>query len=272
MGKINMATTTINTLLSLVQQAFNANKLQVSYGGTGVSSYNELRAQLGLGNDASAVLPVERGGTGVSSLNALKGAILSEGSTAMAVSQGGTGLDNLTAHRLLCGNGTNAVNLIGTNSTGVLQVNRTDTDPTFDVVPVALGGTGVTTKSLLSNLLGLGGATESGNNITYDPIPVGRGGTGHDNLNSLSNDLGLGETTNTAIPIARGGTGIQANSTTDIRSGIGAIGNRGDTDIQGDYVVNGTISIKNTNTGLVQYNLSDRLANIESRLAALEAK
>ena len=272
MGKINMATTTINTLLNLVQQAFYANKLQVGYGGTGVASYNELRAQLGLGNNVSNPLPVENGGTGVTSLNALKGAILSEGSTAINVNQGGTGRDSLTANALLCGNGTGAVNLISTNSTGVLQVNAANGAPIYGTVPVALGGTGVTTKSLLSNLLGLGGATENGNNITYDPIPVGRGGTGRNNLNSLSNDLGLGETTNTAIPIARGGTGIQANSTTDIRSGIGAIGNRGDTDIQGDYVVNGTISIKNTNTGLVQYNLSDRLANIESRLATLEAK
>lgn len=190
----------------------------------------------------------------------------------MAVNQGGTGLDNLTAHKLLCGNGTSAVNLIGTNSTGVLQVNRIDTDPTFDVVPVALGGTGVTTESRLSNLLGLGGATKNGNIVTYDPIPVARGGTGRNNLDSLSNDLGLGLATNVPIPTTRGGTGIQANSASEIRSGIGAISNRGDSDIQGDYVVNGTVSIKNTNTGLVQYNLSDRLASIESRLAALEAK
>lgn len=152
------------------------------------------------------------------------------------------------------------------SSPGVLQVNSANSAPTFGVVPVALGGTGVTTKSLLSNLLGLGGGTESGNNITYDPIPVGRGGTGRTNLNSVSNDLGLGETINSAIPLSRGGTGVMAGSAGDVLQALGAVSVNGDSRLKGNYNIDGNVLIQNTANGVTLYDLSTRLKDIESNV------
>lgn len=172
----------------------------------------------------------------------------------------------------MCGNGTNSVNMVSppqNTGTGVLQVTAANTAPAFGVVPIALGGTGVNTKSLLSNLLGLGGATENGAQITYDPIPVVRGGTGKTTLNGLSESMGLGATTGTAIPVARGGTG--QTTLADVKNSFGYLSNTGD-NATGNYLFDGNISIKNTNESVAQYNLSERLTQIESRLQVLEAK
>lgn len=274
MGKINMATATINSLLTLVQTAFNANRLQVQYGGTGVTNYNALRSQLGLGDDTTQPLPVERGGTGATSLAGLKGAILSGGSGVIPIEQGGTGRANLLPNAVLFGNGTEAIGMASPgDGTGVLQVTAANAQPAFGVVPIALGGTGVSAKSDLSYSLGLGNGREQGNITVFDPIPVPRGGTGQDNLNGVSKELGLGDTINSPVPLTRGGTGISAASIDELRSGIKAIANNGDSNITGDYTINGNITIQNSNSNpnVSPYNLTSRFKELDQTIAGMQS-
>lgn len=275
MGKLNFATATINTLLNVVQSAFDTSTqvLKANNGGTGVTNLNALRANLGLGDSTTAPLGPEQGGTGVTSISELKGLLLAGGSgEAIGVAAGGTGRQSLDTNALLAGNGTGQVKMIGTSGTGVLQVNAANQEPSFGTVPVAFGGTGVTTLNALTNLLGLGNASVSGANPTFDAIPVTRGGTGVTSLPALSNALGLGDNLSAAIPLARGGTG--ATSVTGVKTNLGYVSNNGGDNLKGDYLIDGNLYIKNTssNPSVQQYNLTDRLAQIEQDIATLKQK
>lgn len=275
MGKLNFATATINTLLNVVQSAFDTSTqvLKADNGGTGVTNLNALRASLGLGNSTTAPLAPEQGGTGVTSISELKGLLLAGGSgEAIGVAAGGTGRQSLDTNALLAGNGTGQVKMIGTSGTGVLQVNAANQEPSFGTVPVAFGGTGVTTLNALTNLLGLGNASVSGANPTFDAIPVTRGGTGVTSLPALSNALGLGDNLSAAIPLDRGGTG--ATSISGVKTNLGYVANNGGDNLKGDYLIDGNLYVKNTssNPSVQQYNLTDRLAQIEQDIATLKQK
>lgn len=217
-------------------------------------------------------MPIENGGTGATSLEGLKGAILAGDAGIIPVESGGTGRANLLPNAVLFGNGTEAIGMASPgDGTGVLQVIAANAQPAFGVVPIALGGTGVSTKSDLSYTLGLGDGREQGNITTFDPIPVPRGGTGQDNLNGVSKELGLGDTINSPVPLIRGGTGVSAATIEELRAGIKAIGNNGDSNITGDYTVNGNIVIQNTNSNpnVSPYNLTSRLTTIDSTTSSL---
>lgn len=275
MGKLNFATATINTLLNVVQSAFDTSTqvLKADNGGTGVTNLNALRANLGLGDSTTAPLAPEQGGTGVTSISELKGLLLAGGSgEAIGVAAGGTGRQSLDTNALLAGNGTGQVKMIGTSGTGVLQVNAANQEPSFGTVPVAFGGTGVTTLNALTNLLGLGNASVSGANPTFDAIPVTRGGTGVTSLPALSNALGLGDNLSAAIPLDRGGTG--ATSISGVKTNLGYVANNGGDNLKGDYLIDGNLYVKNTssNPSVQQYNLTDRLAQIEQDIATLKQK
>ena len=275
MGKLNFATATINTLLNVVQSAFDTSTqvLRTDNGGTGVTNLNALRASLGLGDSTTAPLAPEQGGTGVTSIPELKGLLLAGGSgEAIGVAAGGTGRQSLDNNALLAGNGTGQVKMIGTSGTGVLQVNSANQEPSFDTVPVAFGGTGVTTLNALTNLLGLGNASVSGANATFDAIPVTRGGTGVTSLPALSNALGIGDNLSAAIPLARGGTG--ATSVSGVKTNLGYVSNNGGDNLKGDYLIDGNLYVKNTssNPSIPQYNLTDRLTQIERDIAELKQK
>lgn len=275
MGKLNFATATINTLLNVVQSAFDTSTqvLRTDNGGTGVTNLNALRASLGLGDSTTAPLAPEQGGTGVTSIPELKGLLLAGGSgEAIGVAAGGTGRQSLDTNALLAGNGTGQVKMIGTSGTGVLQVNSANQEPSFGTVPVAFGGTGVTTLNALTNLLGLGNASVSGANATFDAIPVTRGGTGVTSLPALSNALGIGDNLSAAIPLARGGTG--ATSISGVKTNLGYVSNNGGDNLKGDYLIDGNLYVKNTssNPSIPQYNLTDRLTQIEQDIAELKQK
>lgn len=65
--------------------------LPITQGGTGVTTYNALRAALGLGESTTGVVPVLSGGTGVTSYASLRNALgLGETTGALPVAQGGT--------------------------------------------------------------------------------------------------------------------------------------------------------------------------------------
>ena len=209
----------------------------------------------------------------MTSISELKGLLLAGGSgEAIGVAAGGTGRQSLDTNALLAGNGTGQVKMIGTSGTGVLQVNAANQEPSFGTVPVAFGGTGVTTLNALTNLLGLGNASVSGANPTFDAIPVTRGGTGVTSLPALSNALGLGDNLSAAIPLTRGGTG--ATSVTGVKTNLGYVSNNGGDNLKGDYLIDGNLYVKNTSSSpsVQQYNLTDRLVQIEQDIAELKQK
>jgi hypothetical protein len=163
--------------------------------------------------------------------------------------------------------------------TGVFLIKANDAAPTFEKVPIALGGTGVTTKSALSDLLGLGTATTETNYIvTYNPIPVGRGGTGVTSYGDLNTKLGLatdvngniasGAQVSNAISIQRGGTG--ATNVMDARTNLNVVNKSGDL-IENDFVLNGRLYIKNdkVSPNITQYDVTERFKTIETNVQSL---
>lgn len=213
----------------------------------------------------------------------MRGAILTGGVDALPVAQGGTGKTSLTDGAILVGKGTDAVQMISAGSgTGVLEVTTANGAPSFGIVPVALGGTGVQSRSLLSKALGLDEAlSEAGDNVTYKPIPVTRGGTGVGSYSDLNTKLGLATAPNgniadgaqisNAISVQRGGTG--ATNASGARTNLNVVNKTGDT-ISGDFILNGRFYIENTTSAptVTRYDISSRLSDIESRLTTLEGK
>ncbi len=113
------------------------------------------------------------------------------------VSGGGTGRPALTANSVLVGNGVDPVKLIPTKS-GAFYATGDNTNPSFNTLPIANGGTGQTSVAAARNAFGLGNTTGA--------LPIANGGTGQTSVAAARNAFGLGNTTG-ALPIANGGTG-----------------------------------------------------------------
>lgn len=77
----------------------------------------------------------------------------------LAVANGGTSLATLTAHALYVGNGTSAPTALAVGTTGQALVAATGADPAFGTLPVAGGGTGLTT--LTAHALYVGNGTSA---------------------------------------------------------------------------------------------------------------
>lgn len=97
------------------------------------------------------------------------------------VARGGTGQSSHTANAVLTGNGTNAVNNVST-ANGAFYATTNGGAATFGTLPIAQGGTGVTSNpSMLTNL----GSTSADNVLKASPrpgvtgtLPIANGGTG----------------------------------------------------------------------------------------------
>lgn len=77
--------------------------------------------------------------------------------TALPVANGGSGQVSLTAHDVLIGNGTSGVGVAAPTSTAnALVSNGTSSDPTFQTLGIAGGGTGQTTLTSHGMLIGAG--------------------------------------------------------------------------------------------------------------------
>lgn len=101
--------------------------------------------------------------------------VISQGASAapvfgtVVVAGGGSGLATLTAHALYVGNGTSAPTALAVGTTGQALVATTGADPAFGTLPVAGGGTGLTT--LTAHALYVGNGTST-------PIALAVGTTG----------------------------------------------------------------------------------------------
>ena len=88
-------------------------------------------------------------------------------SSTLGVSYGGTGNTSLTSNQVVLGNGSSALKTTSATGTGALYRTSTTGAPSFGVLPVAQGGTGVTSISELQNLVG-GGGSSSDVNVTQN--------------------------------------------------------------------------------------------------------
>lgn len=148
----------------------------IANGGTGGATVAAARKNLGLGNTSGAV-PLANGGTGATTAAQARANLGITPANIGAVStSGGTINGDITINGTL-------------NATGF------DTDT---IIPVANGGTGVTTLAGIRNALGLGNTTGA--------VPIANGGTGATTVEGARNALGLGNTAG-ALPVANGGTG-----------------------------------------------------------------
>lgn len=73
----------------------------------------------------------------------------------LLVARGGTSRNSLTTNAIIAGNGTSAVNMIGTAS-GALFATSTNGAAKFGTLPIAQGGTGATTAAAAKANIGLG--------------------------------------------------------------------------------------------------------------------
>lgn len=73
---------------------------------------------------------------------------------ALPVTHGGTGVSELTANAVLLGNGTSAVKQKAT-ANGAMFATGAGAEPSFDILPIAQGGTGATSATSALNNLGI---------------------------------------------------------------------------------------------------------------------
>jgi len=141
--------------------------------------------------------------------------------TALSVAQGGTGRQTLTAHGVLVGEGTSAINQLAVGTTGQVLVGATGADPAFGSSVGALTFTGAITPSSTAGIVGT---------------------TTNDNANAGS----VGEFIN---PAATTGTSLTNNVTANCAS---TSFTAGDWDIQGivQFVPAGSTILINPEIGI----------------------
>lgn len=121
----------------------------VAGGGTGLTSVTAHDLLIGNGTSPLTLLPPSAT-SGIPLVS--QGAASDPAYSTAVVAGGGTGLTSVTAHDLLVGNGTSALNLIAPSATsGIPLVSQgASADPSFSTAVVAGGGTGNTTFTAFS--------------------------------------------------------------------------------------------------------------------------
>jgi hypothetical protein len=112
--------------------------VSVAGGGTGATTVSAARNNLGAAASGS--------NSDITSLSGL--------TTALSVAQGGTGRQALTAHGVLVGEGTSAINQLAVGTTGQVLVGSTGADPAFGSTVGPLTFTGAITPSSTAGIVG----------------------------------------------------------------------------------------------------------------------
>lgn len=97
-------------------------------------------------------LSIAQGGTGSATQSGALSNIL--GASTVPVANGGTGRATLTAHGVLVGEGTSAINQLAVGTTGQVLVGATGADPAFGSTVGALTFTGIITPSTTAGIAG----------------------------------------------------------------------------------------------------------------------
>lgn len=155
----------LNLLAQAIQQYLGLTlPIGVSGGGTGATTAAQARVNLGLGSIAtqnSNAVSLTGGsidGTSIGASTPSTGAFTSlTSSSPISVSSGGTGASTFTAHGVLLGEGSGAIVATGTGTSGQpLLSGGAAADPAYGNLGVAAGGTGRTTLTARSVLIGEG--------------------------------------------------------------------------------------------------------------------
>ena len=174
---------TAQQALELAQRIDARFPVSVENGGTGATTAAEAADVIVGGQNISpasvtAARDVTAGGNvydGIGSLDQVRQSVSNAdniSSGIVKVPNGGTGKSSLTQNAVMLGNGESAIKTISPAS-GALYATSNTGMPTFGTLPVAQGGTGVTSAQAERNRLGLGN--------TIGAIPVANGGTGANN-------------------------------------------------------------------------------------------
>ena len=109
----------------------------VADGGTGASSFTDGGILLGSDTGALTAMAVLADGSivvGDGTTDPVALAVFDSSTGDVIVAAGGTGLSALTAHKLIVGNGTTAVNLIDLGTNGQMLLGQTGADPSFQTM------------------------------------------------------------------------------------------------------------------------------------------
>ena len=210
-------TTGTGALQSASAGQSNVNYVFTSTGSSSVPTWQPV--------SSSGAVTTVVGGTGINITGTTNSPVVNLTSP-VSVIHGGTGLSSLTAHNLLVGEGTAQVALIAPGTAGqVLMSNGANVDPSFGTATVPGGGTGETSFTAHSILLGEGtsniASTGPGNagqilvaaGPSADPAFVTPTvGTG---LSLSSNSTTLQYSLSIPVAIASGGTNATSMSNTD---------------------------------------------------------
>src|SRR5579875_510383 len=143
-----------NTFSNIPGSAISSGQVSVANGGTGVGTFTLNGILFGNGTSSLQVTSagsqyqlLQAGSGGVPTFGALQLGQSAAVSGQLGVANGGTGQSSLSAHELVVGNGTSAVNQVSPGTAGyVLTSNGSSADPTFQAVPSAApalnGGSG----------------------------------------------------------------------------------------------------------------------------------
>ena len=155
--------------------------------------------------------------------------VVKSGGAAITVSDGGTGASTFTTNAVLTGNGSGALKAVAT-SPGAAYATASNGTLTFGTLPVAQGGTGISTATNINSVI-IGGSTATGAFQTvkassgafyalgsdskpqFGTLPVAQGGTGQTTVAAFRNSMGLGSSTG-VLGTAYGGTGASSVDTT----------------------------------------------------------
>ncbi|WP_175803696.1 hypothetical protein [Burkholderia ambifaria] len=140
----NLAQAGANTLLGNATGA-TANVTAVSVTGCNGAA-QALQWTNGSGFQCNSSIATSGANANITSLSGL--------TTALSVAQGGTGRQTLTAHGVLVGEGTAAINQLAVGTTGQVLVGATGADPAFGSSVGALTFTGAITPSSTAGILG----------------------------------------------------------------------------------------------------------------------
>lgn len=146
-GKVGLASLAAQAANTVVANATNASASPTAVVVTGCNGAAQALQWInGSGFGCNSSIATSGANANITSLSGL--------TTALSVAQGGTGRQTLTAHGVLVGEGTSAINQLAVGTTGQVLVGATGADPAFGSSVGALTFTGAITPSSTAGIVG----------------------------------------------------------------------------------------------------------------------
>lgn len=183
-GKVGLASLAAQAANTVVANATNASASPTAVVVTGCNGAAQaLQWTNGSGFGCNSSIATSGANANITSLSGL--------TTALSVAQGGTGRQTLTAHGVLVGEGTAAINQLAVGTTGQVLVGATGADPAFGSSVGALTFTGAITPSSTAGIVGTttndnANAGSVGEYVTATAGPTSISSATNTNITSIS--------------------------------------------------------------------------------------